>query len=89
MASRIAGVLNKLRGSSLSSSDELALQQVVETFFFDDDKNDTPIGKYTHDNNEYLCKLDYSSLIPPFLFFIAASAFSLTLYRPNDAVRRH
>ena len=73
MASRIAGVLNELRGSSLASSDELALQQVVETFFFnDDDENDTPIGEYTHDNNEYLCKLDFS----PFLFFIAASAFS-------------
>ena len=39
-------VLNELLGASFTSTDEQALQQVVETFFLDDSDSDidTPFG---------------------------------------------
>ena len=46
-------VLNELRGNSFTANDEQALRNVVEMFFCGDDTDeDTPIGKYAHENNE-------------------------------------
>ena len=53
MAEKVAGVLNTLKSSSIWDINDTT--QLLESYFFNDDDGDdledTPSGKYTHENN--------------------------------------
>ena len=49
MEGRVVSVLNELSGSSRTNTDEIALQQVLESYFWeDDDYNEDPPNGTTH-----------------------------------------
>ena len=56
MAEKVAGVLNTLKSSSIWNINDTT-QQLLESYFFNDDDGDdledTPSGKYAHENNEF------------------------------------